>query len=118
PAIVSHCVSGVWAEVQEVYVPDPAGRLFRWDLGEGVSDSGAVWSGTAPGPFTAVPLTNHPFRACQSPFAVCEVDSGNKADPFVFGAAVSANDRIDDSYDSGFEDPVVRQDEEILIAMI
>lgn len=118
PAIVSHCSSGVWAEIQEVYVPDPAGRLFRWDLGEGLSDSGAVWSGTAPGPYTALPLTAQPFRSCQSLHATCEVDSGNKADPFVFGAAVTANDRIEDTFDTAFEDPVVREDEEILIAMI
>lgn len=117
PAIVSHCVSGIWAEIQEVYVPDPAGRLFRWDLGAGEADSGGVWSGTAPGPFSAKPLTERPFRACQSLSSVCEVDAGNRADPFVYGAAVSANDRIDD-FDASFEDPVVRQDEDILVAMI
>lgn len=117
PAIVSHCVSGIWAELQEVYVPDPAGRLFRWDVGAGEADSGGPWSGTAPGPFTALPLTDRPFRACQGHGTTCEVDPGNRADPFIYGAAVSANDRIDD-FDASFEDPVVREDEEILIALV
>ncbi|MCX4238992.1 hypothetical protein, partial [Paraliomyxa miuraensis] len=32
-AVATHCLSRLWAEAQEVYVADPAGRLFRWDLG-------------------------------------------------------------------------------------
>ena len=50
PAVGSHCMSRYWAEAQETYVVDPAGRLFRWDLGRGTTpltfihtaDSGGV----------------------------------------------------------------------------
>src|SRR5207237_1376495 len=32
PAVGSHCISRYWGEVQETYIADPNGRLFRWDL--------------------------------------------------------------------------------------
>jgi hypothetical protein len=92
PAVGTHCVSRYWAEMQETYITDPAGRLFRWDLGRNEgheSDGGQVWNGSAQASAT--------FRACQgSDDFSCVVDNTNKGDPFAYGAAVVANDRIDD----------------------
>ncbi|MCA9696781.1 MAG: type IV pilin biogenesis protein, partial [Myxococcales bacterium] len=51
-AIGSHCLSRYWGEMQEAYIADPAGRLFRWDLAADISnvtqfdheaDSGGTW---------------------------------------------------------------------------
>jgi len=110
PAVVSHCVSGIWAEIEEVYVPDPAGRLYRWDIGENLADSDQDWDdGNA---YAADTL-----RACQVQGSDCHgrVNSSDRSDPFYFGAAVTANDRLDDS--TAFSDPVGRRDEEILVAL-
>ncbi|MEM6992605.1 MAG: hypothetical protein AAF721_18980 [Myxococcota bacterium] len=91
-AVGTHCLSRFWAEAQESYVADPAGRLFRWDLGRTAaheSDSRAVW-GTA-----AQPVNGTPFYACTGA-TTCTATTSNPGDPFLFPAAVSANDRIDD----------------------
>jgi hypothetical protein len=87
-AVGSHCISRFWAEMQEAYAADTAGRLYRWDLGAGTADSDRDWSGAQAFPVTQLP-------ACQSASDTCTV-SGAKADVFTFGPAVSANDRIDD----------------------
>ena len=95
PSVASHCRSRYWAEMEEVYVPDPAGRLFRWDLGtngdrdrDHEADSRGPWNGTA--------LEVARFPACQGDGATCSVNEGNRGDVFVFSPAVTANDRIDD----------------------
>jgi hypothetical protein len=86
PAVASHCISRYWGEVQEAYVADPAGRLFRWDLGGNhAADGGATWNGTA--------IPSASFTACEGAGATCNV--GNKGEPFSFAPAVSANGRID-----------------------
>lgn len=91
PSVSSHCISKFWAEMQEVFVTDPAGRLFRWDQGRDtahVADSGGVWGTEAQPVFT--------FRACEGAGDTCTVDGSNPGDAFVFAPAVTANDRIDD----------------------
>lgn len=97
PAVGTHCLSRLWAEAQEAYIADPAGRLFRWDLGQTSShaaDSGGPW-GTPNG--TATPALPFHFPACVGG-PPCTVSGSNPADPFLFPAAVSANDRIDDFF--------------------
>lgn len=92
PAVATHCSSRFWAEAQEVYFPDLAGRLFRWDIAHETdheADSGGRWSGEAK------PAAQ--FFACEGEGDFeCDIDNDNKADPFYFGAAVMANNRIDD----------------------
>ncbi|MBC8071382.1 MAG: type IV pilin biogenesis protein [Deltaproteobacteria bacterium] len=91
PAVASHCLSRFWAEMQETYVADPAGRLFRWDLGRDSSheaDSGDVW-GTA-----AQQVAR--FPACEGTGVECTVDGGNRGDVFIYPPAVTASNRIDD----------------------
>ena len=86
PAVASHCISRYWGEVQEAYVADPAGRVFRWDLGnDHAADSGGTWGTTAQ---AAVWLP-----ACEGAGSTCTV--GTKGEPFVYGPAVTANGRID-----------------------
>lgn len=92
-AVGTHCLSRLWAEMQEAYVVDPAGRLFRWDLGRETNhaaDSGGVW-GTA-----ATPAIATPIPACEGAATTCTVNPGNRAETFTFAAAVSSNDRLDD----------------------
>ncbi len=91
PAVGSHCLSRFWAEMQEMYVADPAGRLFRWDLGAETlheADSVTPWGTSAQQSFR--------FPACEGTGDECTVDAGNRGDPFLFAAAVSASNRIDD----------------------
>jgi len=113
PSVASNCRSGFWAEAQETYIADPAGRLFRWDLGfdaEHASDShpdplppgDTRWSQNrtgAGGSPVARPLFTAP--ACVGPLTGCtvppSVTSGSFGDPFVFAPAVTVNDRIDDA---------------------
>ncbi len=86
PAVASHCISRFWGEVQEAYIADPAGRLFRWDLGNAhAADSGGTWGTSAQ---EAVWLP-----ACEGSGSTCTV--GSKGEPFVYGPAVTANGRID-----------------------
>lgn len=109
PAVASHCLSGFWAEAQETYIADPAGRLYRWDLGRGTGhsgDSGGVWS---PGGLATPAAT---FPACRGPAGGCTVTTGGAGDPFAYAPAVSANDRIDDA--SGTRDNV----DDYLVALI
>lgn len=92
-AVATHCLSRMWAEMQEVYVADPAGRLFRWDLGRETgheADSGGVW-GTA-----ATSALAQPIPACEGTGATCTVSPANRGESFTFPPAVSSNDRLDD----------------------
>jgi hypothetical protein len=91
PAVGSHCLSRFWAEMQETYIADPAGRLFRWDLGAGTNheaDSVTPWGANAQQVYR--------FPACEGAGDDCAVAAGNRGDPFLFGPAVSASNRIDD----------------------
>ncbi len=111
PAVGSHCISKLWAELQEVYVADPAGRLFRWDQGRDTAhaaDSGGVWGSEARPVFT--------FRACEGA-ATCRVEDGNRGDVFVFPAAVTANDRIDDPSGASTAEPPQGIDQ-FLVALV
>jgi hypothetical protein len=88
PAIASHCISRYWGEVQEAYIADPAGRLFRWDLGNAhEADSGDTWGNAA------TPALS--FESCEGSGSTCTVGAGGKGDPFLFPPAVSASGRID-----------------------
>jgi hypothetical protein len=92
PAVATHCLSRLWAEMQEVYVADPAGRLFRWDLGRETAhaaDSGGVWGTAATPAIDMIP-------ACEGAGGTCTVSPGNRAETFSFAPAVTASDRLDD----------------------
>ncbi len=91
PAVGTHCLSRFWAEAQETYVPDPSGRLFRWDLSRTTdheADSGGEWGATA--------LSTVSFPSCTGAGATCTIAASNPGEPFLFAPAVTANDRIDD----------------------
>lgn len=112
-AVGTHCLSRLWAEMQEVYVADPAGRLFRWDLGRETAheaDSGGVW-GTAAN--MALPTA---IPACQGPGDDCTVDAGNPGEPFTFAPAVSSNDRLDDITSASSPGPLAPSDQ-FLVAL-
>ncbi|MEX1362597.1 MAG: hypothetical protein AB1Z98_05685 [Nannocystaceae bacterium] len=92
-SVGSHCLSRLWAEMQEVYVADPAGRLFRWDLGRETAhagDSGGTW-GTVANMALAEPLP-----ACEGAGDTCTVNTSNPGEPFAYAPAVTSNDRLDD----------------------
>ncbi|MCR9166178.1 MAG: hypothetical protein ACE37F_10565 [Nannocystaceae bacterium] len=117
PAVGSHCISRYWAEGQETYVADPAGRLFRWDLGRDTApltfkhthDSGAgPWAGSATEAFR--------FPACTGTGDSCTVSPGNEGDPFLFAPAVSAFNRIDDATAGVLAD--VEENDHFLVAMV
>ena len=100
PAIATQCVSKYWGEMQEAYLADPYGQLFRWDFGwqDDISiwpthedDSVGVWSNNAD---QAMPLFQ--FKACQGTGASCSVANSNRGDVFTHAPAVVASDRIDD----------------------
>lgn len=109
PAVASHCLSGFWAEAQEAYIADSAGRLYRWDVGRTsghASDSGGVWANGG----QATPAAS--FPACRGPSSGCTVSAGGPGDPFAFAPAVTANNRIDDA--SGIREDV----DQYLVALI
>lgn len=102
-AVTSHCLNGLWAEMQEAYFVDPMGGLYRWDLGvqgstrDHAADSGQRWAtNVIGGEPTAVPAFR--FRACQGAGASCSVDtSTGKYDSFTFGPAVAASGRFSEA---------------------
>ncbi len=116
PAVGSHCISRYWAEAQETYIADPAGRLFRWDLGRDTdpltfkheADSGGAWAGVA-GQVAR-------FPACTGTGDTCSVNSGNPGDPFTFGPAVTPFNRIDDVTAGPLVD--VEENDQFLIALV
>ncbi|TPV94058.1 MAG: type IV pilin biogenesis protein [Myxococcales bacterium FL481] len=131
PAVGTHCLSRFWAEAQETYLADTAGRLFRWDLGANVAgteflhaaDSGALWTeeaGAQPlawgdnnrrgdGPYTV-------FRACEGTGQRCRIRASNRGEPFVHAPAVVANNRIDEIADA---DDATRVDrDQLLLALV
>lgn len=115
PAIGSHCLSRYWAESQETYIADPAGRLFRWDLGAvgntfpHAADSEVVWGGNAE------PVTR--FPACEGTGNECTVSTGNRGDVFTFAPAVSASNRIDD-YTAVANGTVNDEVDQFLVALV
>ncbi|HWB75762.1 MAG TPA: type IV pilin biogenesis protein [Nannocystaceae bacterium] len=112
PAIGSHCLSRYWAEMQETYIADPAGRLFRWDLGRDTAheaDSVDVWG------LNAQEVTR--FPACESTSTECTVDTGNRGDAFIYPPAVSASNRIDD-FSSVAAGAVNDQKDQFLVALV
>ncbi len=113
PAVGTHCKSRYWAEMQEAYVADPAGRLFRWDLAAETNheaDSGGPWNGLAK------TVTGTYFPACQGAGDTCTVAANNRGDVFVYPPAVSASNRIDDNF-SAFED-LGQGEDQFLVALI
>jgi hypothetical protein len=120
-AVASHCLSRYWGEMQETYLADVAGRVYRWDLGSGASgadfplphaaDSGQAWSSNGG---VAVPLTT--FKACTGTSLYdCQIDP-TRGDPFIYAPAVITPDRIDEVADLGQPVSPASQDQ-ILIAM-
>jgi hypothetical protein len=109
-AVVSHCESKYWAEAQEAYIADPAGRLYRWDLG-GNDDSGTTW------PLNGAATAAYTFPACEWNGSSCNVVAG-KGDVFTFPAAVTTSNRLDD-----YENPApagdvsTTTDDRVLIAL-
>src|SRR5690606_3721278 len=106
-AVGSHCLSRSWGEMQEAYWADPAGRLYRWDLGAKdtdaksfphVADSGGTWPKNAQGYAVATEAFRFPACQDQDEFA-CSITTisaaGNNGDVFTFAPAVVANNRID-----------------------
>lgn len=103
-AVATHCLNGMWGEMQEAYFADPMGGLYRWDLGLGpglatldhAADSGRAWASNLVGGIpTADPAFR--FRACQGSGDSCAVDiSGGKYESFVYGPAVAASGRFSD----------------------
>ncbi|MFV8752579.1 type IV pilin biogenesis protein [Nannocystaceae bacterium ST9] len=125
PAIGSHCLSRFWAEMEEAYIADPAGRLFRWDIAADtntpdvfpqVANSGGAWPLNASNLRVAQELFR--FRACSgtNEFA-CSVAANNKGDLFAFSPAVAANNKIDAANDDGGVLTMGERDQ-FLIAMI
>ncbi len=93
PAVGTHCLSRMWAEMQEVYIADPAGRLFRWDLGQETAhaaDSGGLWNNAAQ------MALDTPIPACEGTGDSCTVNPANRAESFTFPPAVTSTDRLDD----------------------
>lgn len=114
PAVATHCLSRLWAELQEVYVPDPAGRLFRWDLGRETAheaDSGGVWGVNATMAFAA------PIPACEGAGDTCTVSPDHRAETFAFAPAITANDRLDDTSSASVAEPLTPTDQ-FLVALI
>ena len=123
-AVGTHCRSRLWAEAQEAYIADPAGQLFRWDLGRGkvdtaqAADSGTQWVTTPGNLGAAVAATaSVPYLpACVGATAPCTVVGTNPGDPFLFPPAVSSNDRLDDFFAASLQ-PVPETDQ-FLVALI
>lgn len=113
-AVATHCLSRLWAEMQEVYVVDPAGRLFRWDLGRDTaheSDSSGAWG------VVAKPAIAEVIPACEGVGATCTVNPGNRGETFTFAPAVSANDRLDDITSVSSAGPITPTNQ-FLVALI
>ncbi|MEM6290144.1 MAG: type IV pilin biogenesis protein [Myxococcota bacterium] len=117
PSVASHCLSRYWAEAQETYIADPAGRLFRWDLGRGTApldfkhdadSGGGPWGSTAEPVFT--------FPACTGTGTSCTVNPSNPGDPFLFSPSVTAFNRIDDVNSGGVAD--VEENNQFLVALV
>lgn len=112
-AVSTHCLSRFWGEMQEAYVADPAGRLFRWDIGHTganpytfphLADSGGKWAAGGNGLAVADELFR--FPACQGLDEFeCTVqpvhNNGNMGDLFLFSPAVAGNNKIDGPNDNG-----------------
>jgi hypothetical protein len=106
-AIATHCLSGFWAEMQEAYIADPAGRLFRWDIAPDTNNpwvfpqtatSGGKWA--AGGNGLAIGEELFRFPACQGTDEFnCTVaavaQNGNRGDLFVFSPAIAAKNKLD-----------------------
>jgi len=110
PAVGSHCLSRYWGESQETYIADPAGRLFRWDLGDDTAheaDSGGPWGTIA----TAVTR----FTACEGSGDECIVGVSNRGDPFLLPPAVSASNRIDDF--TSFGASIIDETDQFIVAL-
>jgi hypothetical protein len=121
PAVATYCESGYWGEMQETYLADPYGQLFRWDLGFDApgdfpphheADSVSPWSGNG-----NVAQALFQFRACQGTGKTCSVLAGNRGDVFTYSPAVVSKDRIDELNEAGT--PVLddRKDE-LLVALV
>ncbi len=111
PAIGSHCLSRYWAEMQETYIADPAGRLFRWDLGRDTAheaDSVDIW-----GPNAQAVVR---FPACEGTGTECTVDAGNRGDVFIYPPAVSSSNRIDD-FSAVAAGSIVDERDQFLVAL-
>lgn len=125
-AMGSHCLSRYWGEMQEAYWADPAGRLFRWDLGASidaksfphVADGGGKWLKDGQG--FAQAKESFRFPACQGAAdftcSVSAIGGGSKGDVFTFGPAVAANNRIDNIDEPGDILPDSKRDQ-FLIAL-
>ncbi|NVB36665.1 type IV pilin biogenesis protein [Pseudenhygromyxa sp. WMMC2535] len=126
--VTSHCLSRYWGEMQEAYLADPAGRLYRWDLAASgptaesfahAADSGGAWTLDAQGFAQAKPALRLP--ACQGAgdFS-CSISpigqGGSKGEVFVFSPAVAAKNRIDAIDDPG-EALAVGERDQLLIAL-
>lgn len=107
-AVASYCTSRYWGEAQEAYVNDPAGRLFRVDLLDGLAHERDF--GAAPSGANRLLTAAHTFSACQGLTRPCSI-SGAKGDAFVYSPAVAALDRID----TAPGDPI--RENQLLIAM-
>ncbi len=128
-AVGSHCLSRYWGEMQEAYVADPAGRLYRWDLAAETSnvdafphtgDSGGTWPVDGDG--FALATEGFRFPACQGTDEYsCTVGTlgaaGVKGDVFTFSPAIVANDRIDTIDDPG-DVPDLTERDQFLIALV
>ncbi len=109
PAVASYCESGYWGDAQETYINDPAGRLFRVDLADGLSHA-RDWGNTPSGPNRELNDV-YRFPACEATTRPCSISGSNKGDVFVFSPAVAALGRIDEAPG----DPIEK--DQILIAM-
>ncbi|MCA9700977.1 MAG: type IV pilin biogenesis protein, partial [Myxococcales bacterium] len=130
-AVGSHCLSRYWGEMQEAYLADPAGRLYRWDLAAQSSDptifphegdSGGPWLEDGDGYFQAKAAFRFPACRGAGDFActVAPIGPGpgdNKGEVFDFSPAVVANHRIDDIDDPGDILPMGLRDQ-FLLALI
>ena len=122
PAVGTHCVSRFWGEAQETYIADPAGRLFRWDLGRKAdpSDEGEADSGTgawADNGDVAQPVAT--FSACEGAGgAPCAISGSHNNDPFLFSPAVVSLNRIDDIPGSSGQGIGAEDQDQFLVAMV
>jgi hypothetical protein len=129
PAVGTHCISRYWGEAQETYIADPAGRLFRWDLGRTsahAGDSGQVWGSNSDNAESVAQ-----FIACQDDGTgtACAVgvaaktdedgvlvNSNDMAEPFLYPPAVVSADRIDPG--DGLDDSVLEEEDQFLLALV